>query len=879
MGKTKSDKLDRQLCTLHMFCILLAQFSPCVETDDAVKKNNLKLVQKLVEAGANPNATVGKHGRNAMVRAAALKDRAIEELLISKGGVVHASNSTLTDSVISFQEGRGSPMSDSTMASSTQASVVEEPRKPAMFEDNGEPVSPNTARRNTERSKPAPFKADEDKPPLLPESSSGYLQVDKNSVPKQHSYTEMAEPAKADGDWSGMPDAMETPAGQAALNEGWELDRNKIKQVKKLGEGHFGVVFEGEAKDLKPGQGTRRVAVKMLTDSSSDAQEDFRKEVSIMQNIDGDHNIVRLLGICTEAAPYLMVIELMPNGDLKTLLRNHRPKSSKPSKFSLQQLMKMAADVAEGMAYISSIKIVHRDLAARNCLVDENYTAKVADFGLGRDTYTNEYYRMTGSNPLPVRWMAPEAIEDGVYTSESDVWSFGIVLYELITFAKMPYAGLSNMEVVDRVTDDYRLPQPKECPDGLYTLMRSCWDDAEDRPTFAELEKQLLAMADKAPKQAITKVKRASSRDAMQVTATGNVYDETQRVDAPADTYSMPQDAVTAIPAPTGVHTESDDEEIVTTDEGVAYQTEASSSAAQEEQTLYADERLKELSNIEQAIAKAKEANEVQQVARDNTSPAPAMSTRTVEEYTVADQKPESGAAAAMRNRWENVAQEEQKRANDPATLAYAEKAQKRKMTMTSEPEKPKAERPKPINASEPAKPVTPPSQRKDKGSLPPGETTISHETGTAYDAGGTEIVPSRNHLANDMSATAAKAAQHREGIRRQAFKEMQTWIDSVIGDYTEGESLYEILRTGEILCVIMNKIKPKSIPKIHHNPRLNFHMMENIGYFLLGAREYGLRDSELFITVDLFNQADMQQVVNCLSALKKLAESRGFRV
>ncbi len=144
----------------------------------------------------------------------------------------------------------------------------------------------------------------------------------------------------------------------------------------------------------------------------------------------------------------------------------------------------MGADIAQGMAFLSEIKIVHRDLAARNCLVNDDWAVKIGDFGLTRDVYAGEYYRMTGSNPLPVRWMAPEAISDGIYTSEakrrgtfvqhfkrpsfkpptaySDIWAFGIVMWEIVTFAKMPYAGMSNMEVVDRVCeDDYRLPCPK----------------------------------------------------------------------------------------------------------------------------------------------------------------------------------------------------------------------------------------------------------------------------------------------------------------------------------------------------------------------------------------------------------------------------------
>lgn len=156
----------------------------------------------------------------------------------------------------------------------------------------------------------------------------------------------------------------------------------------------------------------------MLNSDSEEVQADFFKEVQIMKTINKPRNIVRLLGVCTKAEPYLMLMELMAKGDLKTVLRANRAKRNKPSCFSFKNLVEMGADVADGMAYLEEIKIVHRcavtisplsadlldrDLAARNCLVNDEFKCKVGDFGLTRDVYQGEYYRMTGSAPLPIR--------------------------------------------------------------------------------------------------------------------------------------------------------------------------------------------------------------------------------------------------------------------------------------------------------------------------------------------------------------------------------------------------------------------------------------------------------------------------------------------
>lgn len=161
------------------------------------------------------------------------------------------------------------------------------------------------------------------------------------------------------------------------------------------------------------------------------------------------HHVVKLLGVVSQGQPTLVVMELMVNGDLKTYLRSHRPDVCENSKQppTLRDILQMAIEIADGMSYLSAKKFVHRDLAARNCMVDDKLTVKIGDFGMTRDIYETDYYRKGSKGLLPVRWMAPESLKDGVFTSYSDVWSYGIVLWEMVTLASQPYQGLSNDQV------------------------------------------------------------------------------------------------------------------------------------------------------------------------------------------------------------------------------------------------------------------------------------------------------------------------------------------------------------------------------------------------------------------------------------------------
>lgn len=273
----------------------------------------------------------------------------------------------------------------------------------------------------------------------------------------------------------------------------WEVPRKKIELHKELGQGSFGMVYEGVARDVK-GKAQVRCAIKTVNEHATNRERiEFLKEASVMKAFDTAH-VVRLLGVVSQGQPTLVVMELMANGDLKSYLRSHRPDVEVYNPVaprqppSLKRILQMAIEIADGMAYLTAKKFVHRDLAARNCMVAEDLTVKIGDFGMTRDIYETDYYRKGTKGLLPVRWMAPESLKDGVFTSSSDVWSYGVVLWEMATLASQPYQGLSNDQVLRYVIDGGVMERPENCPDKLYTLMKCCWQHkSAARPTFLEL--------------------------------------------------------------------------------------------------------------------------------------------------------------------------------------------------------------------------------------------------------------------------------------------------------------------------------------------------------------------------------------------------------
>ncbi|KAL5004286.1 hypothetical protein ScPMuIL_017742 [Solemya velum] len=286
------------------------------------------------------------------------------------------------------------------------------------------------------------------------------------------------------------------PFNERYVPDEWEVEREKIKVIRELGQGSFGMVYEGIAADMVPGKPEMRVAVKTMNKSSANVNAaTFLKEASIMKEFDCYH-VVKLLGVVSQGEPVYVVMEYMENGDLKSYLRSHRPDDEdNPDNTPppLRQILQMAGEIADGMSYLVDRKYVHRDLAARNCMVAEDCTVKIGDFGMTRDIYENDYYRLGGRGLLPVRWMAPESLKDGVFSSMSDVWSYGVVLWEMATLAAQPYQGLSNEEVRVYVLQAKHMEMPEGCPEKLFSLMAKTWSfKPKQRPTFKEIIEFLL---------------------------------------------------------------------------------------------------------------------------------------------------------------------------------------------------------------------------------------------------------------------------------------------------------------------------------------------------------------------------------------------------
>ncbi|XP_065843114.1 tyrosine-protein kinase Src42A-like [Oscarella lobularis] len=258
----------------------------------------------------------------------------------------------------------------------------------------------------------------------------------------------------------------------------WEIPRDSLRLQKLLGQGQFGEVWEGIWNKTTP------VAVKTLKPGSM-APTAFLQEAAILKRL-RHPKLIQLYAVCTDMEPIYIVTELMRNGSLLEYLQ-----SSRGRELRLPQLIDMSAQVASGMAYLEAQNYIHRDLAARNILVGENLSCKVADFGLARVIQDDEYQAREGAK-FPIKWTAPEAALYNKFTTKSDVWSFGVLLSEFITYGRIPYPGMNNAEVLAQVERGYRMPQPANCPSELYEIMLECWkDDAQSRPTFDSLQWRL----------------------------------------------------------------------------------------------------------------------------------------------------------------------------------------------------------------------------------------------------------------------------------------------------------------------------------------------------------------------------------------------------
>ncbi|XP_061448541.1 fibroblast growth factor receptor 1 isoform X2 [Rhineura floridana] len=327
-------------------------------------------------------------------------------------------------------------------------------------------------------------------------------QVSADSSSSMNSGVMLVRPSRLSS--SGTPMLAGVSEYELPEDPRWELPRDRLILGKPLGEGCFGQVVLAEAIGLdkdKPNRVTK-VAVKMLkSDATEKDLSDLISEMEMMKMIGKHKNIINLLGACTQDGPLYVIVEYASKGNLREYLQARRPPGMEycynpthipEEQLSFKDLVSCTYQVARGMEYLASKKCIHRDLAARNVLVTEDSVMKIADFGLARDIHHIDYYKKTTNGRLPVKWMAPEALFDRIYTHQSDVWSFGVLLWEIFTLGGSPYPGVPVEELFKLLKEGHRMDKPSNCTNELYMMMRDCWHAVpSQRPTFKQLVEDL----------------------------------------------------------------------------------------------------------------------------------------------------------------------------------------------------------------------------------------------------------------------------------------------------------------------------------------------------------------------------------------------------
>uniref|UniRef100_H2MWU2 Tyrosine-protein kinase receptor n=1 Tax=Oryzias latipes TaxID=8090 RepID=H2MWU2_ORYLA len=284
------------------------------------------------------------------------------------------------------------------------------------------------------------------------------------------------------------------------------IKQRDIILKRELGEGAFGKVFLAECYNLTKDK--MLVAVKTLKDPTLAARKDFQREAELLTNLQHEH-IVKFYGVCVDGDPLIMVFEYMKHGDLNKFLRAHGPDAmilvddeslQTKGELGVSQMLHIGSQIASGMIYLASQHFVHRDLATRNCLVGNGLLVKIGDFGMSRDIYSTDYYRVGGHTMLPIRWMPPESIMYRKFTTESDVWSFGVILWEIFTYGKQPWFHLSNNEVIECITQGRVLERPRLCPKEIYDMMLGCWQrEPQQRLNIKDIQKTLFSLMKATP--------------------------------------------------------------------------------------------------------------------------------------------------------------------------------------------------------------------------------------------------------------------------------------------------------------------------------------------------------------------------------------------
>uniref|UniRef100_A0A8D2KVW7 receptor protein-tyrosine kinase n=1 Tax=Varanus komodoensis TaxID=61221 RepID=A0A8D2KVW7_VARKO len=292
----------------------------------------------------------------------------------------------------------------------------------------------------------------------------------------------------------------------------WEFPRKNLVLGKTLGEGEFGKVVKATAFRLKGKAGYTTVAVKMLKENASPSElRDLYSEFNLLKQVNHPH-VIKLYGACSQDGPLYLIVEYAKYGSLRSFLRESRKvgpsyvgsDTNRNSSYldnpderalTMGDLISFAWQISRGMQYLAEMKLVHRDLAARNVLVAEGRKMKISDFGLSRDVYEEDSYVKRSKGRIPVKWMAIESLFDHIYTTQSDVWSFGVLLWEIVTLGGNPYPGIAPERLFNLLKTGYRMEKPENCSEEMYNLMLRCWKQEPDkRPTFAEISKELEKM-------------------------------------------------------------------------------------------------------------------------------------------------------------------------------------------------------------------------------------------------------------------------------------------------------------------------------------------------------------------------------------------------
>ncbi|KAL8207431.1 UNVERIFIED_CONTAM: hypothetical protein K2H54_056354 [Gekko kuhli] len=280
------------------------------------------------------------------------------------------------------------------------------------------------------------------------------------------------------------PKKKVTPTTAGFSYEKWEINPAELTFMRELGSGLFGVVRLGKWR------AQYKVAIKAIREGAM-YEEDFIEEAKVMMKLTHP-KLVQLYGVCTQQRPIYIVTEFMEHGCLLNYLRQRR------GHFTNDNLLTMCQDICEGMEYLERNSFIHRDLAARNCLVNESGVVKVSDFGMTRYVLDDQYTSSSGAK-FPVKWCPPEVFNYSRFSSKSDVWSFGVTMWEVFTEGKMPFETNTNYEVVTMISQGHRLFRPKLASKNVYDVMMMCWQENPDRrPTFQDLLQKIYAISEDA---------------------------------------------------------------------------------------------------------------------------------------------------------------------------------------------------------------------------------------------------------------------------------------------------------------------------------------------------------------------------------------------